>query len=94
MDGEVIGTVGLGGPIRSNGPSVLPEIVAKREDVVRRHASLQAQPVLSLGLCQPLPIPAGECEDVVAIHVAVIAPVSASRGPRAGGREPSAGLSR
>lgn len=74
MDGQIVVSVGLTGPIGPKGLHVEPELVAQREDFRRRHIVFAMKPAVCLGVGNARPIASGKGEDGVSIHVFIITP--------------------
>ncbi len=74
VDGQIVVSVGLTGPIGPKGLHVEPELVAQREDLRRRHIVFAMEPAVCLGVGNAGPIASGKGEDGVPIHVVMIAP--------------------
>ena len=74
MDGEIFVAFSLAGPVWSNGPCVLAKLVRQVQDLLRREVPFALDPRPSLGFCKERPIALHEGEDILSIHVAIIAP--------------------
>jgi uncharacterized protein len=74
VNGEVIGAIALGRPVRPDGLCVVAKLVADGEHLGRGEPALAVEPERGLGLGDLRPVPAGEGDDGVAIHGAMIPP--------------------
>ena len=74
VDGQIVVSVGLTGPIGPKGLHVEPKLVARREDCRRRHIVFAMEPRVCLGFGNARPIASGKGNDGLSIHVFIIAP--------------------